>query len=339
MNHTERVRATLAGRAVDRPPVSVWGHDFLREWSANDLAAQTIEKQRAYDYDFVKINPRWTMFAEPWGNRYEPPTEQKHPRLLERIVSEPAVLSGVPEVSADHPALAEHLDAVTQVVVELGDEVDCLATLFSPLAVLGLLAGGVGKPLLAFAGENPEGAHATLEKITSSLSAHARALVDAGAAGLFFAPLQWTSLDVCPAGFYAEFGEPYDRKVLGAVADATFNMLHVCGNNIGMSRFYDYPVSVLNWDNFGEGNPSLAEVAEASGKVVAGGLPHKQLHKLDQAAMMVMAAQALSGVGPKVMLTGGCAIGALTEDGPRRAVVAVADYLHHALDNAGAPDP
>ncbi len=327
MNHRARVRAVLAGEPVDRVPVSVWGHDFLREWSADDLAAQTVEKQRAYDYDFVKINPRWTLFAEPWGNRYQRPTEQKHPRLLERLITESADLAKVPVISSDQPIFLEHLDAVSQVVGELGEEVDCLATLFSPLAALGLLAGGVGRPLTVFAEDDPVAAHAALVGITATLSAHARALIDAGVAGLFFAPLQWTSLDVCPAEFYAEFGEPYDRQLLQSVSDATFNMLHVCGNNIGMDRFYDYPVSVLNWDNFGAGNPSLAEVAEASGKVVAGGLPHKRLHKLDLTALTEAAVGALRSVGPKVMLAGGCAIGALTEEGPRRAVVAVADGL------------
>ena len=67
MQHKERVRAVLAGEPVDRLPVSVWGHDFLREGSAADLANQTVERHRQYDYDFVKINPRWTLFAEPWG--------------------------------------------------------------------------------------------------------------------------------------------------------------------------------------------------------------------------------------------------------------------------------
>lgn len=327
MNHKERVAAALAGAPVDRLPVSVWGHDFLREWTASDLAAQTIEKQRAYDYDFVKINPRWTLFAEPWGNRYRPPTEQVYPKLESRVVSAAADLEAVAPADPEHLVFREHREAVALVTSAIGAEVDCLATLFSPLATLGLLAGGVGKPLLQFAAQRPDAAHRALAHISETLAQHARSLREAGAAGIFFAPLQWTSLDVAPAEFYETFGRPYDERVLEAVAEAPFNMLHVCGNHIGMARFYDYDVAVLNWDNFGAGNPSLREVAEASGKVVAGGIPHKAVHKLDQPALLAQATEALAGLDRGVLLAGGCAVGALTPDSARRMIVPVADSL------------
>ena len=327
MNHKDRIDAVLTGRPIDRPPVSVWGHDFLCEWSAADLAAQTVENQRTYDYDFVKITPRWTLFAEPWGNRYEPPVEQKFPRLVHRIVRSSADLESVPVIDANHPVLAEQVEAIEMIVQEIGDEVDCLATLFSPLAVLGLVAGGVGRPLIGFAQEKPKFVHEALTHITATLTAYAQALLNAGASGVFYAPLQWSSLDVCPGQFYAEFGEPYDRRLLETIADARFNVLHVCGDNNGMPRFYDYPVAVLNWDNFGEGNPGLHEVAEASGKVVAGGIPHQQLHTLDRETLLPLAREALGQLDTGVMLAGGCVIDALTPSSARAAVVSIADEL------------
>lgn len=328
MNHIERITAVLENKPVDRLPVSIWGHDFLREWSADDLAAQTIERYRAHDYDFIKINPRWTLFAEPWGNRYEPPTEQKFPRLVQRIVESTADLDAIPSIASDNAVLREHVEAVSKVTGEIGDEVDCIATLFSPLACLGLLAGGVGHPLISFMRENPGSAHKALNQMTETLTEHALNLLTAGASGIFFAPLQWTSLDVCPADVYGTYGKPYDLKLLGAIESARFNMLHVCGNNIGMDRFYDYPVPVLNWDNFGDGNPGLKEVAEASGKIVAGGIPHKAVHKINEEELRATAKTALSGLTSNVMLTGGCGIGATTPDVSRDAVVRIAFSIH-----------
>ena len=70
MTKRERVRAALA--VVDRPPAAMWGHDYLREWSPADLVAATVEEYRARDSDFIKLNPRWTFFAEAWGNTYTP---------------------------------------------------------------------------------------------------------------------------------------------------------------------------------------------------------------------------------------------------------------------------
>ena len=327
MNHKERVRAVLAGEAPDRLPVSTWGHDFLREWSAEALAEHTIERQRKYDYDFVKLNPRWTMFAEPWGNVYRPPTEQKFPRLTHKLVNAPQDLAAIPMVSADHAVFREHVHALQLVLNELGDEVDVLATIFSPLAVAGLLCGGVGEPLVAYARQEEAALHQALTHIAQTLAEHTRDLVDAGAAGVFFAPLQWTSLDVCDEAFYAAFGRPYDLTVLSAAADAPFNMLHVCGNNTGLARFLDYPTQAFNWDNFGPGNPSLAEASALTDAIVAGGIPHTKLHRMNAEELTDVARRATDGIDRGLMLAGGCGVGALVEDGIRAAVTAIPEAL------------
>jgi hypothetical protein len=50
MNKIERVDAALKGAAVDRAPISFWGHSYLKEWSAE-------EQRGSYDWDYVN-NPR-----------------------------------------------------------------------------------------------------------------------------------------------------------------------------------------------------------------------------------------------------------------------------------------
>ena len=327
MNHKARVRAVLNGEAVDRPPVATWGHDFLREWSAEELAAHTIERHKKYDYDLVKLNPRWTMFAEPWGNEYEPPTEQRFPRLTKKIVTFVEDLQQVPQVSVDHPVFKQHVEALSIVMDEIGDDVDVLVTIFSPLSVLGLLCGGVGKPLVQFAQEAPDQVHANLKHITETLSQHVSDLVETGAAGVFYAALQWTSLEVCSDEFYQEFGRPYDEVVLAAAKTAPFNMLHVCGNHIDLPRFFDYPVQVFNWDNFGPGNSTLAEASKLTDKVVAAGIPHRKIHKMDMDQLAGVANDVLDGAGANVMLAGGCGIGATVADDIRCAVTTIADSM------------
>ena len=330
ITHKQRVREVLAGQAPDRLPVSVWGHDFLREWSAQELAAHTIERQRQFDYDFVKLNPRWTLFAEPWGNQYIPPTEQRFPKLEHKIVHTLADIPRIPIVPRDHVVLAEHVAAMGLVVDELGDSVDVLATLFSPLAVLGLLCGGVGQPLISFAQEEPDIVHQALDHITTTLTEHSEDLLSAGASGLFFAALQWTSLEVCDADFYDTFGRPYDLRVLAAAESAPFNILHVCGNHTDLPRFFDYPTQVFNWDNFGPGNLTLAEAAAltaGTNKVVAGGIPHRKLHKIDAAELAQIAQQAIAGVDGRLLLAGGCGVGAMLDDSIRSAVTNVPDQI------------
>ena len=79
MTKKERVQAALSGGLVDCPPISLWRHDFLREWAPDDLAATTLEDYRAGDWDFIKLNPRSTYFAEAWGNQYERPANSTSP--------------------------------------------------------------------------------------------------------------------------------------------------------------------------------------------------------------------------------------------------------------------
>jgi uroporphyrinogen decarboxylase len=321
------LRATLAGQPVDRLPVSTWGHDFLREWTAEDLAGHTIERQRKFDYDFVKLNPRWTMFAEPWGNRYQPPTEQKFPRLTHKVVNNPSDLASIPEVDVHHPVLQEYEQALGLVLEGIGDEVDVIVTLFSPLAVVGLLCGGVGKPLVGFAESHPALVHQALESATGTLLSQTSQLLARGAAGLFYAPLQWTSCDVCSPDFYAEYGKPYDLRVLEAAGAAEFNMLHICGNNISIDRYLDYPVHALNWDSFGPGNPGLADVHARTDRVVAGGIPHRQLHELEPDELQQTAERELGSLRRRVILAGGCAVGATIDAATRLEVAKIASRL------------
>ena len=327
MQHKERVRAVLNGHAVDRPPVATWGHDFLREWSATELAAHTIERHRKYNYDFVKLNPRWTMFAEPWGNEYEPPTEQRFPRLVRKIASAIEDLNFVPEVSPNHAVFQQHVAALDIVLKEIGDDVDVLVTVFSPLSVLGLLCGGVGQPLSQYAEQAPELVHHNLEHITETLHGHVQELVNTGASGVFYAALQWTSTEICTNEFYSEFGRPYDEKVLAAAQSAPFNMFHVCGNHIDLPRFLDYPVHSFNWDNFGPGNTSLAEASHLTDKIVAAGIPHRKIHKLTSTELAQIAREELQGTRGNIMLAGGCGIGATVSDDVRSAVTTIADSL------------
>ena len=70
MTPRERVWAALRGDPVDRPPVSFWGHFYHREATAVDLVEATLEHQREYGWDWVKLNPRKHYHVEDWGVRY-----------------------------------------------------------------------------------------------------------------------------------------------------------------------------------------------------------------------------------------------------------------------------
>ena len=67
MSKKERVAAALRGEPVDRVPISFWGHNYLKEWSAEGLAGAMLENYRRYGWDWMKVNPRASYFVEDWG--------------------------------------------------------------------------------------------------------------------------------------------------------------------------------------------------------------------------------------------------------------------------------
>ncbi len=320
LSKKERVRAALQGRPVDRAPVSLWGHDFLREWEPRELVAATLDSYRANDWDFIKLNPRSTYFAEAWGNRYDRPDAQRQPRLQQAMVTSTAQLAALEPVDPRGGVFAEHLTALRLLVEEVGEEVDILQTIFSPLGVLATLAGGE-QPVLELAAEDAAATHHALAVLTGVLDEYARASLAAGAAGLFYAPLRWPSHDYCSENFFREFGRPYDLQILHPLRSAPFNVLHVCRDHNMIDLLLDYPVTAFNWADHGEGNPGLAEVLAKTDKAVIGGVEHTRLHEV-AADVAATQARAAAAVGPsRVMVGPGCSIPPAT---PAETAAAVA---------------
>lgn len=306
MTKKERVRSALEGRPVDRVPVSVWGHDFEREWRPQDLVAATLDSYRAYGWDFIKFNPRATYFAEAWGNRYVP-MAGRQPRLEAPTVTAADQFSGICPVDGRSGVFGDHLYALRLLSDEVAGEVDVVQTVFSPLAVAAQLCG-VGDEFARYAAEDPAGAHRAVAAIAATLTEYAKASLECGVSGIFFAPLTWASRDTASENFYREFGRPYDLQVLTAASGAQFNILHVCRNHNMLDLLLDYPVRAFNWADHGEGNPSLAEIKARTPAAVMGGLDHAHLHEMAPEEATAQANDAIAAVPAGLFLTGGCAI-------------------------------
>ena len=321
MTKRERVAAAVSGEPVDRAPASLWGHNFLREWSNDELVGETVEQYEAYDWDFIKINPRWSMFPEAWGAVYEPPTGQTNQTMVRAALESLEELHDVATVHAERGVLGEHVESTRLVVERTGGEVDVIQTVFSPMSVLGLMFGHP-RAFKQAAAEAPAAVHGAIKRITETIINYSRANLNAGASGVFYAPLQWASRDNSTPDFYREFGRPYDLQVLDAIRDASFNVLHVCHTNNMLADLIDYPVAAINWDDRHETNASLAEAWGQTNTAVMGGVSRTGLGDLSADEIGAQAAEA-AAVGPsRVFVTGGCSIPQHTSHENRAAVAA-----------------
>src|SRR5207248_10251594 len=122
------------------------------------------------------------------------PKDQRQTRLLDAAIRGASDLRSVQSVGSTSGVLGEHLDALKMLVDRVGDEVDVIHTIFSPLSVLAQLSGAPND-FIEMARGAPSDVHRALDAITQSLAAYAKASIAAGASGIFFAPLIWASHD------------------------------------------------------------------------------------------------------------------------------------------------
>jgi uroporphyrinogen decarboxylase len=319
----ERVLAALRGAEVDHVPVSAWGHDFLREWTAEGLAEATLDAYRRYDWDFIKVNPRASYYAEDWGCRYQPSGRaDAPPKTLATVINSATDLRGLHPLDPSLGAYGEQLAALRLIRDGLAGEAPFIQTVFSPLAVASRVAGS-HEPIRQYMEGSPQDLEAALGVIAETLAAYSRACLEAGADGVFFASVEWGSRNYISAEQYRRFGRPFDLRVLEAVPGASFNLLHVCRNNNMLTDLLDYPVHAFHWATTGADNPSLTDILARTDKAVMGGVSHDSTilsNRPEDVAAEARAAIDATG-GRRFLLAPGCSIAPQTPEANLRAMV------------------
>jgi len=319
----ERFENVLTHRKkADRPLVSAWRHFIEAERDSAALAAAAVAFQREYDWDFVKINPRTTYYAEAWGNEYDyDKYDGVVPAVAKARIGQVSDLRRIIPLSADAAPFREQLDVVARVRQSLGSEVPIVQTLFSPLAVLEYLSGHrtlasyrpairASTPLPNLLASEPEDVHAALQAITDTLADYAKAVLRAGADGIFYAVLGLARDGYLTEAEYETFGRPYDLKLLEAISPAPV-ILHTCGPEAHPERFADYPISALHWADLAPGNPDLRQGTEWLGdRVAVGGVDERLFSEAGaEGRIREQAGAAIEQVGDRpFVLAPGCGL-------------------------------
>lgn len=318
----ERVRAALIGGAVDRPPAGFWGHDFGREWSPETLAEAMLEGFHRHDWDFLKVNPRATYYAEAWGCRFEPSGRpDEGPVTKEYVLHSAADLAKVRRVDATSGPFGEQLEALDLIGKGI-DGADYIQTVFSPLSVIGRLANTDLAAVKRWMEDDPALLRDALAAVTETLADYARASLQHGAAGVFFATTDWGTTTNLDAERYREFARPYDLAVLDHVQDAELNVLHVCRAHNLLTDLLDYPVHAFNWADREEGNASLAEVAAKTDRAVMGGVSRATLAQSGPGEAAAQVRQVIEATGGRrLLIAPDCSVSPLAPPANLDAVV------------------
>jgi uroporphyrinogen decarboxylase len=308
----ERVDAALSGQPVDTIPISCWGHDYLREWTAEGLAQAMLDNYRRYDWDYMKVNPRASYHVEDWGAELRPSgVPNAGPIWIRRAVTAVSDWRALRPLAPDHGTLGEQLDALRLIRDDLAGEAYFIQTIFSPLSIAKYLVGNDPAPVKAAMADDPGALRAALDVITETFITYSLASLEAGATGIFFATTGWAARDMLSEDEYRRWGHEYDVRVLEAVKDrGRFNVLHNCGAGVFFDLIADYPVHAISWAATLPGNPSLAEGRARTERAVMGGISEKTT--LPDGTPDAVASEVLQAIsqtnGLRLLLAPGCSI-------------------------------
>jgi uroporphyrinogen decarboxylase len=178
----------------------------------------------------------------------------------------------LPPLDPEDGELGAQLRCLELIGGALGPNVPFVQTIFSPLAQAKNLAGRTR--LLSHLREAPEALRAGLETLTTTTIRFVEAARRQGISGIFLA-VQHASYELLSRSEYAEFGVPYDRRILEAAEGMWLNVLHLHGNRVMFDVLADYPVQIVNWHDR-ETPPSLEEGQRLVRGAVLGGLRQKE---------------------------------------------------------------
>ena len=308
MNRIERVTKALKGEEVDRPPFSFWYHFGLQHMPAAKHAEAEVDFYRAYDLDFLKV-----MSDYPYPL----------PQNLEAIVTEDDWKRIEPVAAVDH-RWTEQLTALSMINDAIGKEALFIETIFSPWTTARRLArsGSLDVARQRY----PETLLDAMEAIAISLADYSKEALKRGAAGIFLSLGAATS-DVMTREEYEQWGRPFDLKILEAVREAAFNVLHIHGRRIHFNSVVDYPASALNWSHFATA-PSLKEGKVRSGKTVLGGIDEATASHVSAPEIREQVENTIREIGTQgLIVTPGCSVATDTREQNLRAVKAAVDRV------------
>ncbi|MCB9452066.1 MAG: uroporphyrinogen decarboxylase [Anaerolineaceae bacterium] len=274
MNKQERLMKTIAGEATDRVPVALWRHWPGDDQRAADLAQSTIEFQKRYDWDFVKVTPASSFCVTDYGVQdvWEGNTEGTR-RYVKRAVNRSLDWTELRPLDPMRGALGRQLECLRLITSELDEDIPIIQTIFSPLAQAKNLAGE--DVLIRHLRTQPDRVQTGLNALTESILRFIDTLKPLRLAGIFYA-IQHASYDKLSEEEYARFGLAYDRKILEALPGKWwFNMLHLHGDSPMFKLVSDLPVQSINWHDQ-ETEPDLNQGKAMFGGAVCGGLSRWQ---------------------------------------------------------------
>ena len=268
MTKRERLEATIAGEAVDRPAVALWRHWPVDDQRGDELARATLDFQNTYDFDFIKVTPASNYSVAGYGVETEWEGNAEGTRTRgPGIINSPEDWLKLKPLNPDEGLLAEIVSTNQIIGNSVKGETPFIQTIFNPLSQ----AKNLGRErLFSDIRQHPDAVKAGLATLTETTIRFIERLKSTGCAGIFLA-LQHASFDLLTEAEYKDLCYPLDLQILEATEGMWLNVLHLHGQNVMFDLVGGYPAQVINWHDV-ETPPSLSEAIDKTKMALCGGL-------------------------------------------------------------------
>ena len=305
MTKRERIRAALAGKAVDRVPMAFWRHWPGDDQNAESLAHVALEFQQRYDLDFIKIPVSSTYCVADYGAKHEYRGNLMGDRdFLERVVKSVDDWNRIEPLDVTKGNYGLCLQALRLIIEKRDSDTPVIFTIFNPLAMASYLAGD--ETLLVHLRRYPDKVEKALKALSETCSNFVKAVIAEGTDGIFLST-RWASYELMSQEEYLRFGKPGDLAVLGASSNGWFNVLHLHGQHPMFTALSDYPVQAINWHDRTSW-PGLTEGGKIFRGALMGGI--EQYKILNLGSPLEVESQIYDAIdrtkGRRLIITPGC---------------------------------
>jgi uroporphyrinogen decarboxylase len=326
LSKRERLEKSVVGEPTDRVPVALWRHWPGDDQRPADFVKAVVNFQHRWDFDFVKVTPASSYCVIDYGVQDEWQGSIEGTRnYTKRAVSRPLDWTNLRILDPLKGGLGSQIETVKQLGEAFKGDVPFIQTIFSPLAQAKNIAGD--DLMIQHMRTAPERLKQGLETITDNILRFVDALRRTNMAGIFYA-IQHASYTKMSQAEYAEFGKPYDLKILNALPDDWwYTMMHLHGPLPMFDLVADYPVQSINWHDQ-ETTPSLADGKQTFGGAASGGLGRMDVYTQTPTTIQQQARRAIEETnGNRFILSTGCVIMANTPQSNIRAVREIVEEI------------
>lgn len=288
MNKLERVEQTLAGKEVERPPVSFWYHFGVQHESGKRIAELSLRFLRFYDLDWLKL----------MNDYYYPMPEG----VVE--IADKEGLKAITPLKPEETPWNEQLKAIDTLARALKDEAYIIDTVFDPYQVL--LRNLLGEHLPTLLKEEPDAVLEALDVVTDNVIAYSKEAIRRGCAGIFIST--FGAENQMPRDQYLKFARPFVERILEETRDLAFmNTLHVHDYGIYTDDVVDLPAHIISYEDRDPSNPSMAEMKKKFPGSIMGGLDKHRMTRVTPADAIRNAKEGMElGGKSRFLLAPGC---------------------------------